>query len=635
MLIVQQACHTKQVLPPAIRHQLDSLKTLSFGVPPDSELAVQEQVTRIARQYQLTDEQIRSYCRTAYIYKWSKMDFERAKKMLDSASILMKQTGRTKMWSTINLYYSSIYFTHMDSMSQYYLEQVLPKLDELDPFDKSMALCSAGNIQKLRKNSSGALAYYARSLNEAKKIRPRNLNAEIGLYNNRALVYYYQLRDTLAALREYRRALALVTDSLEKTGENAEYIYYNLGRYYIDLKQPDSALRYIQKHAAMTKARYSGKGMPLLPNIYFAQIALLKNEYKKADTLLTAFGRFLDTSNLSDPTFAYDYIDTYYETLYKLKKAEGNMTLALKALEDQKKFSNRTIQKKENAQLAQSEQTLEKKRMEAALAEQGKKAANSRLIYSVVIFLLLLIIAASLVIFFRNKKRLEEQKLKALQQALEIEKKELLLQAETTERKRIAQEFHDELGGVVTIISMAAGALGRQQKDTADRDLADVLQRNSKKLNMQINEIVWSLNDKNDDLGSLLAYMQRYTTQFLSDAGLAGSIHFTRELVELPIEGYKRRYLFQSVKECLNNIVKHAGATEVECSAALTPGILTITIADNGKGMPIEHLTKGNGLDNIRTNIQALGGSVRWEQHAGTRVVITVPLKALAREQVA
>lgn len=554
------------------------------------------------------------------------MDFGKGKLMVDSAARLIEQTGQIKMWPTVNLYYSSIYFVQTDSISQYYLESVLPMLDALDPFDKSMALCSAGNIQTNLGNSSGGLEYYRRSLDAAQEIRPRNLNTEIGLHNNIAMVYYYVDKDTLAAISEYRKGLALITDSVEKTGENAEYLYYNLGRYFVDIAQPDSALRYIQKHAAMARARYSAAGMALLPDISLAQVALLKKQYRKADMLLAPFGHFIDTSNISAPQFADDYIFRYYEVLYQLKKAEGNYALALKALEEQRRFDVLTDRKKAGNQLKQSAKTLERKRVEIVLAEQEKKEANTRLLLFLIIFLLLLAIAIGLVVMFRNRKRLEERKLKELQQASIIEKKELLLQAENAERKRIAQEFHDELGGALTVIGMATQALKRLNIG-AIAQTVDVLQRNNEKLTTQINEIVWSLNDKNDTLGSLLAYMRRYAEQFLSDAGLDYTINFAITKDELPVEGYQRRYLFQSVKESLHNIVKHSKATRVWCSAAIREATLTLTIEDNGKGMPPEaSLIKGNGLDNMRNNIQALGGEVRWEQQAGTRVVIMVPL---------
>jgi len=48
----------------------------------------------------------------------------------------------------------------------------------------------------------------------------------------------------------------------------------------------------------------------------------------------------------------------------------------------------------------------------------------------------------------------------------------------------------------------------------------DTLQRNSKRLTTQVNEIVWSLNDSSGKLGNLMAYIQRYAEQFQADAGL-------------------------------------------------------------------------------------------------------------------
>jgi len=93
--------------------------------------------------------------------------------------------------------------------------------------------------------------------------------------------------------------------------------------------------------------------------------------------------------------------------------------------------------------------------------------------------------------------------------------------------------------------------------------------------------------------------------------------------------------LFQRVKECLNNCVKHSGATQVKCSATIKLELLTINIEDNGKGVPAEALLiGGNGLNNIRNNIGVIGGGVRCERLSpGTAIYIEVPVMALGQEK--
>ncbi|SDE09792.1 tetratricopeptide repeat-containing sensor histidine kinase [Niabella drilacis] len=637
LLFVLHSCHPgtqhKINAPVTVTDQIGALKKRTFEVPIDSGLVIQQQVSILAKRYGLTDELIRSYCRLGYFIGRTQMDVNKGKRMIDSAGMLAKESDSKKMGPLVDLYYSVLYSGRDDSLASHYMEKVMPRLNELLPPDKIMALCSMGNIHSQRGNYASARKYYLHALDIAEHQTPRDFKAEIAIHDVMG-IGYRATKDTLAAIKEWKKALALCTDSIEKLGE-IEYFYSNFGQCYIEMGRPDSALPLIRKYAAIVRANYTDSGARLLPNLYFAEIALQRKEYKKADGLLIPYGNYIGTMDMDARSLPNDwFVYGYYETLYKVKKATGDYAGAMKALEDQKRFDALVNRKKNDDKLLQYDRNLEKTKMDKAVAEQEKKAANSRLILFLVIFLLSLAIAVGLVIFFRNKKRLEAQKLKGLYQASVIEKKELLLEAETAERKRIAREFHDELGGALTVIGMAAQAL-RGFNIEAIAGPVEILQRNSQKLTTQVNEIVWSLNDRNDTLGSLLAYVQRYMDQFLSDAGIMYTSSFQVAMKELPVEGYKRRYLFQSIKECFNNAVKHSGATALRCTAVTTPELLRLTIEDNGSGMPDEALlVKGNGLDNIRSNITALGGDVRWERGIDTRVVIEVPLKGLGKAKV-
>lgn len=638
LLAILLACRNDkdpQLMPsPAISQEIDSLKKLAFKVPVDSGLAIQQHINLLTKQYGLTDERIRSYCRLGYLIGRTQMNFGRGKIMLDSAADLVKQTGSKKMQPLVDLYYSVLYNGHDDSLTSYYMDKVIPRLDDLEPGDKVTALTGAGNIHAQRNNTESARRYYLQALDIAEKRQPRDLKSEIALHDVLGIINRAD-KDTLAAIKEWKKALALCNDSIEKLGE-IEYFYSNFAHCYIEMGKPDSALPLVKKFAEIVNRNYTNNGSRLLPNIYFAEIALLKEDYNKADSLLSEYGKYIDTLTITSRSLPSDwYIYGYYEMHYRVKKAMGDYAGAVKALESQKQYTSLVEQKKSEDKLLQYDQSLAQKRIDIALAEQKKKAAVSRLVLFSIIFVLLLTIAAGMIIFFRNKKKMEERKLAALHQASVIEKKDLLLKAETTERKRIARELHDELGGTLTVIGMATQNLKRLQMEQITVPL-DILERNSTRLSTQINEIVWSLNDNNDTLESLAAYIGRYSRQFLSDTGITYTLH-TDTITNYPrrvvIEGYKRRYLFHSIKECLTNIVKHSKASLVTLSMNIEEETLIIQVRDNGTGMPAQAvLKKGNGLENISRNITAIKGTVTWEQLDGTTVTIKVPLRELGKE---
>jgi signal transduction histidine kinase len=78
----------------------------------------------------------------------------------------------------------------------------------------------------------------------------------------------------------------------------------------------------------------------------------------------------------------------------------------------------------------------------------------------------------------------------------------------------------------------------------------------------------------------------------------------------------------------LNNVVKHAQATEVRIS--LTPGKtgFVLVVEDNGRGFPAQ-LSAGNGLANMRRRLQEISGTCECQPAAesGTKIIFTVTLK--------
>ncbi|MBI3189746.1 MAG: histidine kinase, partial [Ignavibacteriales bacterium] len=88
--------------------------------------------------------------------------------------------------------------------------------------------------------------------------------------------------------------------------------------------------------------------------------------------------------------------------------------------------------------------------------------------------------------------------------------------------------------------------------------------------------------------------------------------------------------IFLVVKESLNNIVKHSGATEVWIRIAADNILFTIDIEDNGKGFSLETATpERHGLENMQKRISDVGGTLRQVSipAKGTTISVTVALE--------
>jgi signal transduction histidine kinase len=120
----------------------------------------------------------------------------------------------------------------------------------------------------------------------------------------------------------------------------------------------------------------------------------------------------------------------------------------------------------------------------------------------------------------------------------------------------------------------------------------------------------------------------------IEKVGASATIQFTLAVDEL--DGLFRPgdeiNIYRIVQECLNNILKHSGATKVALNLVLHAGELALTIRDNGCGfMPDEETQRraGLGLQGIAERVRILGGTHAIESAPGqgTTVTLRIPLK--------
>jgi signal transduction histidine kinase/streptogramin lyase len=199
------------------------------------------------------------------------------------------------------------------------------------------------------------------------------------------------------------------------------------------------------------------------------------------------------------------------------------------------------------------------------------------------------------------------------------------------ERTRIAQDMHDELGARFTQISLL-GELSRNALDEPGRahDFLGQISRVAQIGVKSLDEIVWAVNPRNDTLHDLLDYTGQYARDFLAAAGIECRLNFPDALPNANVSGEVRHSIFLIVKETLNNVVKHAQASQVKISFDTSAGTMRWTIEDNGKGFEkAPDNTLADGLRNINARSTALGGRVEIVSRAdeGTQITLKVPLQ--------
>lgn len=211
------------------------------------------------------------------------------------------------------------------------------------------------------------------------------------------------------------------------------------------------------------------------------------------------------------------------------------------------------------------------------------------------------------------------------------------------ERARIARDIHDDLGASLTRISLLSQSARAELTDghAAAADL-DQIYATARELTRAMDEVVWAVNPKHDTFDSLVAYLGRFAQNFLSRAGVRCRLDLPLHLPSWPLTSEVRHNTFLAFKEALNNVVKHAQASEVRISLELNPGGFMLVVADNGRGFtwnpqagqlaPGADGTRpegGNGLVNMQKRLEEIGGCCDWDTAPGegTRAKLVLRIK--------
>jgi signal transduction histidine kinase len=198
------------------------------------------------------------------------------------------------------------------------------------------------------------------------------------------------------------------------------------------------------------------------------------------------------------------------------------------------------------------------------------------------------------------------------------------------ERTRISREIHDELGQQLTILKMelsyvskrlakSQGSL-RARMDSMTKLVESTIQT-VRKISTEMRPGVL------DDLG-LTAAMEWQVEEFKKRTGI--DARFTARPEEITPDPGRSTTIFRIFQETLTNIVRHAGADQVQIHLERTEAQLIMEVSDNGRGITEEQIANSNslGLLGIRERVLLWGGTVQIHgvPERGTTLLVKIPL---------
>src|SRR5262249_28418871 len=150
---------------------------------------------------------------------------------------------------------------------------------------------------------------------------------------------------------------------------------------------------------------------------------------------------------------------------------------------------------------------------------------------------------------------------------------------------RISQDMHDDLGSQLTQVSQLCD-LGQSETEgiTAVKSQFERIGAQARSAVRALDEIVWATNPKSDNLPRFAEYIGRFADELFENSSVRCWQEIPTNLPKVPLGTEVRHNVFLAVKEALNNVLKHAGATEVWLRLVLQESEVSVLVEDNGRG---------------------------------------------------
>ena len=197
-------------------------------------------------------------------------------------------------------------------------------------------------------------------------------------------------------------------------------------------------------------------------------------------------------------------------------------------------------------------------------------------------------------------------------------------------RDQIARDLHDDIGsnlGGIVLLSQMGSLKGEDAQSREDfKAIKDAAEETSKSMR----DIVWLIERGNSNLRELVTRMRQSTEVILGDKMISLAVK-PANFRDRELSLLSRRHLFLAFKEGLNNVRRHAEATEIDINICIERHDLTFEIRDNGKGFDPQGISvPGHGLTNLYRRAGRLAGSCLIESSPGhgTRVFFKASLNS-------
>ncbi|KIA90612.1 sensor histidine kinase [Kaistella jeonii] len=210
----------------------------------------------------------------------------------------------------------------------------------------------------------------------------------------------------------------------------------------------------------------------------------------------------------------------------------------------------------------------------------------------------------------------------------QISKLRGLLEGEEKERKRIAEELHDGIAGDLSAIKLNLAYLENENNNPNNENVLNNLSKIIDKSCQQIREISHNLSNSSITNYGLFGAVENFCKKVAELYKIKINLTFSEK--EILLSETIKTHIYRIIQELVNNVVKHSEAKVADVKIRYDHPLIEVSVNDNGRGFPINSLSKGIGLSNIDSRIRFMNAKVKKESSVmGSAFTIIINLNEI------
>jgi two-component system, NarL family, sensor kinase len=432
--------------------------------------------------------------------------------------------------------------------------------------------------------------------------------------------YMQQKADNYAENGNIQKALGIRLEYLPKLEEGIidktflQGAYQSIAKEYFELNKIDSSKLFAQKSLQAAEALKIEDGIANA-NLQLGKIAVKEKQFATAETHLNkCTNYFLDSDDPAEKR-------GYYDVMHQLMFAQGKYKEAYIYFEKFNNANDSILNSERAKQFSEREAKYQSEKKDAQIKLQQASIKEKKLMNY---FLGTGAVAALLIslLFYRNykhKQQLQQKRIGELETEKQLMATEAVLKGEEQERTRLAKDLHDGLGGMLSGIKYSFNNMKGNLIMTPENSLA--FERSMDMLDNSIQEMRRVAHNMMPE--ALIRYglnktLQDYVTE-INKSGMINAIYQSMGMEDKQLDNTTSIAIYRIVQELLNNVLKHAGATQVLIQLLAEGNKLVVNVEDDGKGFDTSTLKKAEGIGwkNIQSRIDFLNGKLDIQSSIG------------------